>query len=198
MNPMTTITPPPVQPSPDYQGEPAQPPAPPQKRSRKLAVLTGIVALVAGAGIAGAVGGHHGSPAAAPSPAASVSAPATSAPPASAPAPALAQQELGWANGGGLTNMSTLEGDMGSIVNFAGQQNLPALEGEGGTLTQDATTALNDPPPVDPADYSTAMTDWAQAGTDLTGGDIPGATAALDAGNSAFSTWSAQAHANGS
>jgi len=81
---MTTITPPPVQPSPDYQGEPAQPPAPPQKRSRKLAVLTGIVALVAGAGIAGVVAGSH--PAAAVHPAASHSAPPASSQPASAPA----------------------------------------------------------------------------------------------------------------
>ena len=114
---------------------------------------------------------------------------ATSAPASPTPAvvatqaPDLATQVATWMAGPGYTDMMTVEADMTTLSTDATSQDVAAVEVDGSTLATDAQTAAAIPPPIDSADYTTAMNDYATAGNDAATGDFAGATAMLDDGN---------------
>jgi hypothetical protein len=89
-------------------------------------------------------------------------------------APSICPALATWANNGGTAESATVQADLTQVQNDALAQNMPALVGDGEQLSTDASTALNDPPPVESmaGPYKAAMSDLIHAGNLLGIGDV--------------------------
>lgn len=84
-----------------------------------------------------------------------------------------------WTANGGLVNNTTVATDLSQTQQDAAAGDLVTLETvDGPQLVMDAGDALANPMPGGTS-YATAMADIVQAGTDISAGDIAGATAQL-------------------
>jgi hypothetical protein len=120
-----------------------------------------------------------GSRACRPSSSAPAAAPATQAP----ATPSLTAQVATWVAGSGYTEMKAVESDTTTTIGTdASNQDVSAVESDGSTLATDAQAAALDPPPIDSAEYTAAMTYYATAGNDASNGDFTDATTAMNNG----------------
>lgn len=88
-----------------------------------------------------------------------------------------------WILGDGYRELTAVQTDVSSVTADAKAQDISAVETDGTQLSLDAGLAASDPPPVDPADYSAGMREYAAAGDAMAIDDFKGATRHLDAGN---------------
>ena len=130
-------------------------------RARAPALAALALAVAAGLSLA-ACGG------AAVHPAAATQAPAVRAVAAPA-APSACSQMAAW---GAAAPLQAITADISQVQADAVAISLPAVEGDGAQLAADAATAAASPPPVDPADYTSAMRHYATAGNDMASGDV--------------------------
>jgi hypothetical protein len=90
------------------------------------------------------------------------------------------EQFASWALASGFKSLAEIQKDSSNLQAAVNAQDLPALERDGGKLSSDATVAASDPPPVDAADYVTAMHDLAAAGAELKTGQSTGVVTLLN------------------
>jgi len=102
-----------------------------------------------------------------------------------------------WVSSGGLSLLSAVETDTAKIGADAGNHDLAALTADGPVLRADALSALARPYPGDTADYQLAMGYLAKAGTDLSLGDVAGATTAMDSASAYLAQVQATMNAQG-
>jgi hypothetical protein len=84
-----------------------------------------------------------------------------------------------WKQGTGGKDLAAVQADLAQTVTPGGG----VWQSEGTTLRKDATAAAAKPPPVSAGSYRAAMSDYATAGTDQAAGNVGGANAARQRGN---------------
>jgi hypothetical protein len=84
-----------------------------------------------------------------------------------------------WRQGAGGKDLAAVQADLAQTVTPGGG----LWQSEGATLRKDATAAALRPPPVSAGSYRAAMSDYATSGADQAAGNVGGADAARNRGN---------------